>query len=128
MEKIEHNSLCETESYKGLTDNDIIKALECCDTREWCNDCPCKDVLSNQIVDLINRQHAEIETLKTNNHSLCLTLSNRARVERTEAIKEFWDKLKEEQEYLIGIDDKYKPYVACEDGDNLVKEMTEGKE
>lgn len=52
-----------------MTDNDIIKALECCDTREWCNDCPlkdndyCKDVLSEQSVDLINRQKAEIERL-----------------------------------------------------------------
>lgn len=53
-----------------MTDEMIIKALECCNCREWCADCPlkdndyCKDVFSHQAVDLINRQKAEIERLK----------------------------------------------------------------
>ncbi|MBO5060254.1 MAG: hypothetical protein J6C82_05005 [Clostridia bacterium] len=53
-----------------MTDDEIIKALECCDTREWCIHCPlkdndrCRDVLSTQSVELINRQKAEIERLQ----------------------------------------------------------------
>lgn len=53
-----------------MKDNEIIKALECCNHLEWCNDCPlqseikCKDILSDKSVDLINRQQAEIERLQ----------------------------------------------------------------
>ena len=65
MQKIEHNSLCETESYKVMTDNEIIKALECCKeaVSTGCKDCPfgdygtntCITVLSETALDLINR-------------------------------------------------------------------------
>ena len=48
-----------------MTDNDIIKALECC------KECPakennveCGDVLKNNALKLINRQKAEIEKLQ----------------------------------------------------------------
>lgn len=57
-----------------MTDNEIIKALECC-TDEWyenCNECPysidtvsCERMkLLEDSLDLINRQKAEIERLK----------------------------------------------------------------
>ena len=84
---------------------------------------------------------AEIETLKTNNHSLCLTLQNRARVERAEAIKEFWEKLKTEARlrnhtnygknelatvHNEGVIITRKHTLVC--GDNLVKEMVGDKE
>lgn len=59
-----------------MTDNEIIKALECCINDE-CEDCPlygenAPDVYGNCVqntkrnaLDLINRQKAEIERLKT---------------------------------------------------------------
>ena len=54
-----------------MTDNEIIKAFEICNTREDCGGCPLsKDdpcpsefQLSMMILDLINRQQAEIEKL-----------------------------------------------------------------
>ena len=56
---------------KNLTDNEIIKALECCasDNINSCDDCPfykqCEndEQLSKYALDLINRQKAEIERL-----------------------------------------------------------------
>ena len=68
-----------------MTDNEIIKALECCkknekhSTCEYCKECPaswcdlkdnednCYDVLYSRSIDLILRQRAEIEKLKTEN-------------------------------------------------------------
>lgn len=56
-----------------MTDNEIIKALECCKDRD-CLNCPmlakefcfglCGDLVSC-VLDLINRQKAEIERLKS---------------------------------------------------------------
>ena len=56
-----------------MTDNEIIKALECCANNPnecvcYENKCPlfgqkCIDVLSKNALDLINRQKAEIEAL-----------------------------------------------------------------
>ena len=146
MQKIEHNSLCETETYKGMTDNEIIKALE--KEIHIANDIggvysmmiqiePIKDAL-----DLINRQKAEIERL-TNAYKQCAWerdtfLDERnSQIERireltrvvydkeiseakAEAIKEFAERLKEqfsENKYIL-------PSVNIS-VDNLVKEMTE---
>ena len=57
-----------------MTDNEIIKALECCKdgTAIGCKKCPlyedkgqtCITILSHNAIDLINRQKAEIERLK----------------------------------------------------------------
>ncbi len=68
---------------------------------------------------VIKKQEAEIETYL---HSIKL-LEKDVQTAKFEGIKEFWSRLQEEQEYLIGIDDKFKPYVSVEDGNNLVKEM-----
>lgn len=54
-----------------MTDNDIVKALECCKSNCGCGGCflkkeeYCVNVLKNLALDLINRQKAEIERLKT---------------------------------------------------------------
>ena len=55
----------------NLTDNEIIKALECCcgTAHDSCRDCPyddigCEDKLEKDALDLINRQKAEIERLQ----------------------------------------------------------------
>lgn len=54
-----------------MTDNEIIKALECCgDSYSTCAECPikddngCNEQLANYALDIINRQQAEIERLK----------------------------------------------------------------
>lgn len=52
-----------------MTDNEIIKALECCYTYSNCNGCPqegkikCLELAGRNALDLINRQKAEIERL-----------------------------------------------------------------
>lgn len=62
-----------------MTDNEIIKALECCaeNTEGKCRECPfhklqisCIDVLERSSLDLINRQREEIDRLKVENESL----------------------------------------------------------
>lgn len=54
-----------------MTDNEIIKALECCAEDEWCcnNNCPffekcSKTLMAKSSLDIINRQQAEMERLK----------------------------------------------------------------
>lgn len=58
---------------KQLTDEEIIKALECCaSTSNECDECPlenvsgsiCQSIVCKNVLDLINRQKAEIERLK----------------------------------------------------------------
>ena len=56
-----------------MTDNEIIKALECCNVcsfPEYCGECPyvecttkkgCVDEMLTDALDLINRQQSEIE-------------------------------------------------------------------
>lgn len=65
-----------------MTDNDIVKGLECCGQNimyEHCIDCPfngelsraiCTIYLSRYALDLNNRQKAEIERLKTENKDI----------------------------------------------------------
>ena len=62
-----------------MTDDEIIKALECCcftDTNA-CEECPlyntfdCSFVIIDKTLDLVNRQNAEIERLKQENKEYC---------------------------------------------------------
>ena len=54
-----------------MTDNEIIKALKCCQYG-WCNECPyfslsnnnCVDSSTGDVLDLINRLQAENERLR----------------------------------------------------------------
>ena len=93
MQKIEHNSLCETETYKGMTDNEIIKALE--KEIHIANDIggvysmmiqiePIKDAL-----DLINRQKAEIERLKDDKNRLEKMIDNLTKDLDSQMIRNF---------------------------------------
>ena len=140
-----------------MTDKDIIKGFKCCINRK-CSDCPyreiqwdCDVMLEADVLTLINRQqsllrkeenknsklrnernrlNAEIELLKTNNHSLAITLSNRAKVERAEAIKEFAERLKKKGTPVTGGKGFEGVYVMCSNLaiDNIVKELTEVKD
>lgn len=94
-----------------MTDNEIIKALS----------------------DRINRQKAEIERLKSQNTLLlkkkCKDINTARKIIKSEAIKEFAERLKRTSVGLeIGDDKKFKMTVVSTAAiDNLVKEMTEDR-
>ena len=122
-----------------MTDEQIIKALECCKIGN-CDDCPfygikedCDVELPEEALDLINRQKAEIERLQKENErwkngfmGACMLENCKLKDEwKSEAIKEFAKQLKG---YTIGENgSKEKAYffVEVQDIDNLVEEMTE---
>lgn len=132
-----------------MTDNEIIKALECCivEGEMMCNKCPLEsecahypfdDIKAMYALDLIKRQQAEIERLKEEREMLLKEckrcgrrkdkrtrkLKNQLKTARKKAVNEFAERLKEK--YMTPY-----PYVfeiAKSDIDNLVKEMTEGEE
>ena len=93
-----------------MTDNEIIKALECCvkDTED-CYECPlqnkwsCDKLLSKNALDLINRQKAEIDRLQGYNENLITAntaLSNEILDIKSETIKEFVRKIKSHAYYI----------------------------
>lgn len=131
-----------------MTDNEIIKALECCTSscREIkCNSClafvDCRCTLKpKMLLDLINRQKAEIERLKKiqqvqadriveergRRYELANTLSKEIKTAKSEAIKIFAEKLKEsafDVDVSFGYGKEcYDKAVAVIEIDNLVKE------
>lgn len=106
-----------------MTDDEIIKALECCDFTDIkaCEECPlyntfdCSFVIIDKTLDLVNQQKAEIErlaarfndypvkTLIDNNNMMCSKSSedydkwffNVSKDISYQAIKEFADRLKD---------------------------------
>ena len=134
-----------------FTDDEIIKALECCVETEYCATCPatefCKgmDSLIENALALINRQKAEIERLTAErnearrdcavaerNHQLAAA-EREANVEgfietlktiKAEAIKEFAENVKAIFECDLCFDADVKGYILNEI-DDIVKEMTE---
>ena len=121
---------------KKLTDNEIIRALECCG-RESCFSCPYRgkchqgNPTITDALDLINRQKSEIERLesandekfrqwdmlaeKTKQHYA--DLYNEAKdILKSEAVKEFARRLKCGVPQETGV-------IRCSDIDNLLKEM-----
>ena len=52
-----------------MTDNEIIKALECCSEHEACRNCPCKNkcgdlsVVTAEALNYINQLEEEIESI-----------------------------------------------------------------
>ena len=118
-----------------MTDNEIIKALECCAKFEdicltscpmnniYNNPAKCLFTLSNNALNLINRQKAEIERLEKGLMQCKLEKEMLYHVGmeiKTVSIKEFAERLKKER--LID-----RGYEILSEGtiDNLVKEMTE---
>ena len=129
-----------------MTDNEIIKALECLRGNAFdCGECPycscypapCEQQVAKDVISLINCQKEEIERLK--NRDLQVEVSEKLEREiKAEAVKEFADRLKEQdgynnhvfddcasilvpKEYLKGRDEKIKEVWTTID--NLVKEM-----
>ena len=113
-----------------MTDNEVIKALECCSSengKDDCLTCPnfkdfvdCKEDLSAIALDLINRQKAEIERLKGRVEATEISkqkLLSCFKTAKTEAIKEFAERLK--METNCGGE------IYAEDIDNIAKYLTE---
>lgn len=119
---------------KKFTDEEIIKALEChinaedcvgCEMFGWCDEI----ILTELVLDLINRQKAEIEELK-NYVNRCKSGKEywvKCLLEKpNEAIKEFAERLKQHKRKMRGFDlnDEFWDYaVLAEDIDNLLIEM-----
>ena len=118
-----------------MTDNEIIKALECCtdESYENCNECPYStDTLScerlkllEDSLELINRQNAEIEGLKKEvsvARDAYISIQDRYEHTKTEAYKEFAERLNEEAQ-IADCFDSYNMVVGTHFIDNLLKEM-----
>lgn len=115
-----------------MTDNEIIKALECCARlNRKCNECPllndgavsehCVSVIRCEALDLIKRQRAKIEELSE-------VLSDHIRMEyakiRAEAITEFAERLKSEAVEARCC--TFLTVVCVSDINSILAEMTEG--
>ena len=147
-----------------MTDNEIIKALECCSKAiSDCENCPAGGIcdtdsycVTGAILDLINRQKAEIsaltsavdsstqeflklhdeyqeqkaeiERLEAQHREMCIGI----KVLKKKAIKEFAERLKESAfdcDVSFGYGrEHYEKAVAVIQIDNLVKEMTEASQ
>ena len=114
-----------------MTDNEIIKALELCVAGRCNNKCPyagdddCQEHNGNDILDLIDRQKAEIERLTINMNAFGLGMKRekeRADTAKAEAIKEFAERVKLDFYYEF---DEIIPSIMADKIDNLAKEMTE---
>lgn len=116
-----------------MTDKDIIKALECCKTWDDCKGCPycvnglytCGEHFDEDVLDLINRQKAEIERLEDLNkcyYTSCQQIAKSNHEIKAEAVKEFADKFKKTA--VCGKTSVFRfPYyqISMEAFDNLVK-------
>lgn len=120
-----------------MTDIEIIKGLECCEYLR-CHDCPldeyeyCTDELIITAHYLTKSQQAEIERLNTNMDSMVTEHERLINNAKSEAIKEFAEKLKEKScNHLVEYDEggwsEKVSAVKVDKIDNLVKEMTGGE-
>lgn len=122
-----------------MTDEQIIKAFECCKDRECQTGCPrlhnnlpieddCRCNLIKDALDLINRQKAEIERLRGSTIVNNIMESQRIKREaKAEAVKEFAEKLKlhsyiMSDESQTGIINRYS-VVTINQIDNILKEL-----
>ena len=105
-----------------MTDNEIIKALECCADEMGCKKgCPCFDPkakgscctiskigIEKIALDLINRQQAEIERLSAESfeHNVTKLFDKYKAHIKSEAVKEVFEKLRTEctERFLVSGD------------------------
>lgn len=139
---------------KCLTDEQIVKALECCDIMYNCPDCPFEcdcgglENLFTATIDLLKRKDEQINALIAGQESLMKCIAKKketiaeldAEVERLKKennlysdLAKMGDALKDEA--IKGFAARLKnrsedttdwgqPYVLCKDIDDLVEEMT----
>ena len=115
-----------------MTDNEIIKAYGCCnlshDECGGCDNCPCKIEgdcivpsgfeLEREVFNLLHRQKAEIERFEE-----CASREMLYEKVKSEAIKEFAEKVKQKTLAMVFSPDVLSFEDYCECIDNLVKEM-----
>lgn len=107
-----------------MTDNEIIKALECCHKQHHsnCEACPneetCEEIdIIDSVITLINRKDTEINELKKLLDKRCDRCIEQ---NKSEAIKKFAEKLK-------NLHTEYDT-VTKREIDSLAEEMTESEE
>ena len=121
-----------------MTDNEIIKALECCENAD-CTNCPCyvggslqcMGISYSKLHDLFIRQKAEIENLRHNNRQLVnekLQIINIIIDLKSKAIKEFAERLKDKSIYVTNYYDYGIWMVEEMDIDKLVDEMADASD
>ena len=132
-----------------MTDNEIIKALECCSNPKVGEKCPrmkreflctkgCMSKLVFDALDLINRQKAEIERLQNESierirKTTKMVYEKEIAEAKSEAIKEFAERFREKASGSVVSCQGYEIYetkqyqMSAVDFDNLVAEMTEQK-
>ena len=109
-----------------MTDNEIIKALECCKTGDDCKGCPyyangrytCGEHFNEDVLDLINRQKAEIEDLKEAKEKAAATAMRVIKRQDAE-IKRLLTKLTRFNEKIA------QPYILINTDAELTAEMKE---
>ena len=118
-----------------MTDNEIIKALECCTEDEDCSHCPsikempyCSNDIMVGALNFIKRQQAEIERLQNTINDILdrqpILVERAEKYAKSDAIKEFADRLKE-QKKTSTLDSRI---YTTEMINSLVKEMIGEKE
>ena len=130
-----------------LTDNETIKALECCTNSFYngfakCEECPkftemsgCTIKLMCNALDLINRKNAKIERLQkegkeavscfTRMESLYKIKCKELEIAKAEAVKELIESLEDER-YILPYAGQDRVVVFEDDINKIAKEMTEG--
>ena len=112
-----------------MTDEEIIRDYEWCIgcTSDRCRECTmdekgfCEEELQDLVLDLINRQKAEIEKLKGSTIVSNIMESQRIKREaKAEAYKEFAERLKS---YLLLNKKDEMSVISFENVDTLLKEM-----
>ena len=128
-----------------LTNEDIISSLEVIATTCNCNECKirnckwgtcnCEQITANAALDLIKRQQAEIERLEkllNGRDQLINALNKCYKQAKSEAVKEFVDRLKEVSSEMVMMRDNGTPIsisysISSKKLDNILKEMVGDK-
>lgn len=124
-----------------MTDEQIVKALECCKDNDGCNKCPygnifskkCINLIQKNALDLIKRQQAEIKELQEILGGTSKVQSQTCAVVRAETVREFAKRLTEHSSFCVAKSGgkemhETKAYtIRAKIIDELVREMTEEK-
>ena len=125
---------------KKLTDEEIISSLEVIATTCNCNECKirsgkwgtcnCSETTANAALGLINRQQDEIDSLRAHLKRICAERDAHIctnNIIKSEAIKEFVDRLKEVSSKITMCDNdtpiSTSYQISSEGLDSILKEM-----
>lgn len=116
-----------------MSDEEIMRALVCCNAGyNACGECPlkgteyCERHIIENAYDLIKRQQAEIERLESiisTDNQMIKSLNKCYEISKSEAIKEFAERLGNYKEYRYNENCDFVPYVRLSDIEKVVYEM-----